>query len=171
MYVLALSSSIHNSILSLVFQSPRNSDSDTSDSHSDSEAPPTLTPTSTTTLNNHHHHPQQQHQHRGSGGSMTTIESVTAMAALSAVAALSGGTPAAAPHLPFYAPGLLPPNWYLVNAARNIQQVESMAEADKAGGGGEQPLDLSCSKGGSGDGKVPPPSIRLPTLDSKSIFK
>lgn len=103
---------------------------------------------------------------------MTTIESVTAMAALSAVAALSGSTPAAAaPHLPFYAPGLLPPNWYLANVARNMQQVESMAEADKAGGGGEQPLDLSCSKSASGEGKVPPPSIRLPTLDSKSIFK
>lgn len=104
---------------------------------------------------------------------MTTIESVTAMAALSAVAALSGTTPAAAaPHLPFYAPaGLLPPNWYLANVARNIQQVENLAEADKAGGGGEQPLDLSCSKGGTGEGKVPPPSIRLPTLDSKSIFK
>lgn len=104
---------------------------------------------------------------------MTTIESVTAMAALSAVAALSGNTPTpTAPHLPFYAPGLLPPNWYLANVARNMQQVESLVEADKAGGGGEQPLDLSCSKGGSGEvGKVPPPSIRLPTLDTKSIFK
>lgn len=105
---------------------------------------------------------------------MTTIESVTAMAALSAVAALSGSAPSpAAPHLPFYAPGLLPPNWYLANVARNMQQVETMAEADKAGGGGEQPLDLSCSKSGTVEGnKVPPPpSIRLPTLDSKSIFK
>lgn len=104
---------------------------------------------------------------------MTTIESVTSMAALAAVAALSANNPSsAAPHLPFYAPNLIPANWYAIaNVARNFQP-ERM-EVEKIGG--EQPLDLS-SKGGNNNTnlnteKQIPSNIRLPTLDTKHIFK
>lgn len=97
------------------------------------------------------------------------------MATLAAVAALSGnpaGSPAA-PHLPFYAPGLIPPNWYIANVARNFQHTERLAEVEKTSG--EQPLDLSCSKGGatvnnSLENKVLP-NIKMPVLDTKHIFK
>lgn len=137
--------------------SPRQSDSDSSDSHSDSEPPPTLTPP-TGLLNNNHNN-------------MTTIESVTSMAALaSAVAALSGNPSATpTPPLPFYPPNLIPPNWYLANMARNFQPERN--EAEKSG---EQPLDLSSKATNNSSSPVEnkiPPNMRLPTLDSKQIFK
>lgn len=102
---------------------------------------------------------------------MTTIESVASMATLAAVAALSGNPAVspAAPHLPFYAPALIPPNWYL---ARNFQQTERLVEVEKTTG--EQPLDLSCSKGGTVNHLIEnkiPPNMKLPTLDTKHIFK
>ncbi|KAB0794684.1 hypothetical protein PPYR_11523 [Photinus pyralis] len=132
--------------------SPRQTDSDSTDSHSDSEIPPTLTPP-TRLLNNNHN--------------------MTAMAALaSAVAALSGNPPATpTPPLSFYNPNLIPPNWYLANMTRNYQP-ERVAEIEKTTG--EQPLDLS-SKGMSSAGSPveikPAPNMRLPTLDTKQIFK
>lgn len=105
---------------------------------------------------------------------MATLESVTSMAALAAVAALSGnpaGSPAAPP-LPFYAPGLqLPPNWYIANVARNFQHAERLNDVEK--GNGEQPLDLS-SKGGanSNPGEKMAPGVRLlPGMDAKHIFR
>lgn len=118
---------------------------------------------------------------------MTTIENVS-MAAI-AVAALTGGgapSPGAgippAPHLPFYHPTatILRHNWYLANVAQTFQNVAAAAvvqqDVDKNGGcAGEQPLDLS--KGGSnssngGEHKVPiGNNVRLPTLDTKHIFK
>lgn len=162
---------------SFVFQSPRHSDSDSSDSHSDLEAPPTLTPP-VGLLNNNHHRTN-----------MTTLESVTSMAALaSAVAALSGnpqgggGTPTNPLH--FYPPSLLQSNWYLANIARNFhQQQPERMDVEKAvgagggsGGGGEQPLDLSAkpansSGGSSDDSSKMVAAMRLPTLDTKHIFK
>lgn len=119
---------------------------------------------------------------------MTTIENVS-MAAL-AVAALSGGGSASpvpgippTPHLPFYNPTaatMLTHNWYLANVARTFQNAAAVAavqqDVDKNGGvGGEQPLDLS--KGGSnssngGEPKIPMGNnVRLPTLETKHIFK
>lgn len=152
----------------ILFQSPRNSDSDSTDSHSDSEVPPTLTPSTpvVSLLTNNHHGPVNNN--------MTTIESVASMATLAAVAALSGNPPASpsAPHLPFYAPGLIPPNWYLANVARNFQHTERLAEVEKTSG--EQPLDLSCSKGGAVNNSIEnkiPPNMKLPILDTKHIFK
>ncbi|XP_018573417.1 mushroom body large-type Kenyon cell-specific protein 1 isoform X2 [Anoplophora glabripennis] len=151
--------------------SPRPSDSDTSDSHSDSEVPASLTPTSRGLLNNNHHHrPNVQHPVTPPTA-MTTIENVS-MAAL-AVAALSGASSPGAPasHLPFYNPNMLTQNWYLANVARQFQTVPE----DK-GGGGEQPLDLS--KGGSSNTNEAEKlvmsnsvNMRLPTLDTKHIFK
>lgn len=106
------------------------------------------------------------------------------MAAL-AVAALSGGGSASpgagippTPHLPFYNP-MLTHNWYL-NVARTFQNAAATTviqqDVDKNGSvGGEQPLDLS--KGGSnssngGEHKVAlGNNVRLPTLDTKHIFK
>lgn len=102
---------------------------------------------------------------------MTTIESVTSMAALaSAVAALSGNPSATpTPPLPFYPPNLIPPNWYLANMARNFQPERN--EAEKSG---EQPLDLSSKATNNSSSPVEnkiPPNMKLPTLDSKQIFK
>ncbi|XP_018321152.1 mushroom body large-type Kenyon cell-specific protein 1 isoform X2 [Agrilus planipennis] len=141
--------------------SPRQSDSDSSYSQSDTEAPPTLTPATTPGVGPNSHQ-----------GNMATIESVTSMAALaSAVAALSGNNPVApSPHLPFYPP--MPRNWYLASMARSFQ-TERNIEAEKTAG--EQPLDLS-SKGANTTTSSPvnnnvTPNIRLPTLDTKQIFK
>ncbi|KAF5288640.1 hypothetical protein FQA39_LY15335 [Lamprigera yunnana] len=137
--------------------SPRHSDSESTESHSDSEAPPTLTPPSRLFKNNHN---------------MTTIESVTSMAALaSAVAALSGNPPATpTPPLSFYPPNLIPPNWYLQNITRSYQH--DRVDIEKSGG--EQPLDLSSkamnSSGSPVENKLSP-NLRLPTLDNKQIFK
>ncbi|KAJ8917845.1 hypothetical protein NQ315_010757 [Exocentrus adspersus] len=153
--------------------SPRPSDSDTSDSHSDSEVPASLTPTSRGLLNNNHHHRSSVQHPVTPPSTMTTIENVS-MAAL-AVAALSGGSSpgAPAPHLPFYNPSVLTQNWYLANVARQFQSV-----SDGKGGGGEQPLDLS--KGSSNNSNAMGEQklnlgnsvgMRLPTLDTKHIFK
>lgn len=113
------------------------------------------------------------------------------MAAL-AVAALSGGGAASpgtglppTPHLPFYnhhtAATMLTHNWYhLANVARTFQNAAAAAavhqDVDKNGGvGGEQPLDLSKGSSHSSNGsdqKVPlGNNVRLPTLDTKHIFK
>ncbi|XP_063907629.1 mushroom body large-type Kenyon cell-specific protein 1 isoform X2 [Zophobas morio] len=141
--------------------SPRHTDSDSSDSHSDNEVPPSLTPS----LNNNHH----RHRHPVAPANMTTIESVTSMAALAAAftGGNSPGTPA--PHLPFYPPSILSHNWYLANVARSFQDNNQ----DKAASG-EQPLDLSkgaANHNSVADGRMGGNNVRLPTLDTKHIFK
>jgi transposase-like protein len=149
--------------------SPRHSDSDSSDSHSDNEVPPSLTPSATgSLLNNNHHHHRHRNVHPVAPANMTTIESVTSMAALAA--AFSGGNSPGmtAPHLPFYAPSILSHNWYLANLARS-SQAERLEHQDKVGSG-EQPLDLSKGASNSSD-RMPINSVRLPTLDTKHIFK
>lgn len=95
------------------------------------------------------------------------------MAALaSAVAALSGN-PSCAPKPPlgFYPPTLIPSNWYLANMPRSIQS-ERM-EIEKPG---EQPLDLSskgttCSNSPVEHKVAPPVNTRIPSLETKQIFK
>ncbi|XP_057657234.1 mushroom body large-type Kenyon cell-specific protein 1 isoform X2 [Diorhabda carinulata] len=164
--------------------SPRLSDSETSDSHSDGEVPTSLLPTSRGLLNNNHHHrPSIQHS-LPPQTAMTTIENMS-MAAL-AVAALSGGpspvgTPT--PNLPFYNPTLLNPNWYLANVARSFHTAATLNDAEKSNGGsnnvgGEQPLDLSKGSVNNNSSvttheqKVGTANhVRLPTLDSRHIFK
>lgn len=106
---------------------------------------------------------------------MTTIESVTSMAALAAVAFSANNSSSPTPHLPFFSPNIMPNNWYLANVARSIQP-ERM-EVEKSSG--EQPLDLSSKGGGNNNNnnsnlnteKQLPSNIRLPTLDTKQIFK
>ncbi|XP_030749760.1 mushroom body large-type Kenyon cell-specific protein 1 isoform X3 [Sitophilus oryzae] len=101
-----------------------------------------------------------------------------------ALSALTGGgagqrTPPGASHLPFYAPSMLTPSWYLANVARQFQATPPSADViDKNCGSGEQPLDLS--KGSSNttannlSSSEPKSSIvnnvRIPTLDPKQIF-
>ncbi|XP_015839258.2 mushroom body large-type Kenyon cell-specific protein 1 isoform X2 [Tribolium castaneum] len=146
--------------------SPRHSDSDSSDSHSDNEVPPSLTPSGSLLNNNHHRHRQPV-----APANMTTIESVTSMAALAA--AFSGGNSpgTTAPHLPFYAPSIISHNWYLANVARSFQADRLGDNQDKAASG-EQPLDLSKGAASAAtEGKTPNNNVRLPTLDTKHIFK
>ncbi|XP_019872189.2 mushroom body large-type Kenyon cell-specific protein 1 isoform X3 [Aethina tumida] len=151
--------------------SPRQSDSDTSDS--DSEAPPSLTPRSLggrpPLNNNHHHRTTNALHHPLNSANMTTIDSVANIANLVAAAALSGGNSPGAPGTPFplYNTNLLTQNYlYMANVARSLQN----QEADKASGGGEQPLDLSkgSSNSPNADQKIGN-NVRLPTLD-KHIF-
>lgn len=186
-----------------MLQSPRPSDSESSDSPSDSEVPPTLTPPagalhllkSKQQVTAQHLAPLRHRMHPG----MATLESVTSMASLAAVAALTGGPQAA--QVPFgYQPLFAgAPNWYLNSLARNLQQqceqrmdVDKPAGAPGAPGGGDLPLDLSSKPGNSTasnvnnthsvstiptsnsinplDNKIPA-NIRLPALDTKHIFK
>lgn len=150
---------IHNFCL----QSPRHSDSDSSESHSDNEVPPSLTLSAAGGLLNNHHRHRSVHP-VAAPANMTTLESVTSMAL---AAAFSGanvpGT--TAPHLPFYAPNLLSPNWY--HLARSFQ-AERLENVDKVHPTGEQPLDLS--KGAINHNNASNHN-RLPSLDTKHIFK
>lgn len=94
------------------------------------------------------------------------------MAALAAVAALSANNPGAAAHNhPFYPQNLIPHNWYTIANVTRSFHPERM-EVEKSG---EQPLDLSSKGGGNTASTVTenkvPTNIRLPTLDTKHIFK
>ncbi|KAG5891573.1 hypothetical protein JTB14_015839 [Gonioctena quinquepunctata] len=159
--------------------SPRPSDSDTSDSHSDSEVPASLTPTSRGLLNNNHHHRHNVQHPVTPSSAMTTIENVS-MAALAAAALSGGASPVGTPtpHLPFYNPAsVLTHNWYIANVVRLQNAGGAVNDADKISGG-EQPLDLSkgsnngAAAGAGMDRKIPVSiNVRLPTLDTKHIFK
>lgn len=106
---------------------------------------------------------------------MATIENVPSIAALTAVAHLVGNSAnAATPHLPFYPQNLLPANWYLNLPNFHADRID----AEKSG---EQPLDLSSKSSGNNnnnnnngtsisESKIAP-TMRLPALDSKHIFK
>lgn len=102
---------------------------------------------------------------------MATIDNVPSIAALTAVAAhlVGNSANATAPHLPFYPQNLLPANWYL-----NLPNFTERMEVEKSG---EQPLDLSSKSSGNNNnngtalGDKLPSALRLPTLDSKHIFK
>ncbi|KAK9736544.1 CENP-B N-terminal DNA-binding domain [Popillia japonica] len=165
--------------------SPRNTDSDSSDSPSDTEAPPTLTPTPSL-LNNHHHlnhlnhhhhhnrHHHHHHHHPRNSGNMTTVENIAAIAAVALNPASS-----VSHHMPFYTPAAL--QWFMPGAARNFHTDRLTADVEKTSAGtGEQPLDLTISSksasnnngsAGSLDGSKGAVNIRLPTLDTKHIFK
>lgn len=110
---------------------------------------------------------------------MTTIENVTSIASLAAVAALSGGGACPGPQVPFgYPPGLFGPNWHLgllrsfPQLSQTPQQERLVDPADKVTT--DQPLDLSSKSATSNttssiENKLAG-NMRLPTaLDIKHI--
>ena len=62
--------------------------------------------------------------------------------------------------------------------ARQLQAAPSTPDVDKTNGGGEQPLDLSKGSSNASNSSPEPKqhlsnnvNVRLPTLDTKQIFK